>query len=63
MDPPRSQAGLRDREPAAPSRYSVGMRTSSNNVSQWPPPASWPNTGSERTTDTPGVSNGTITML
>ena len=62
VDAAGAEAGLRDREAAALLAEQVrppGTRTSSNSVSQWPPPASWPNTGSARTTVTPGVSIGT----
>ena len=60
---PRRACAIANPPPSSPRRYSAGMRTSSKRVSQWPPPASWPNTGSERTTVTPGVSKGTSTML
>jgi hypothetical protein len=56
---PSRACAIANPPPSSPRRFDAGRRTSSYNVSQWPPPASCPNTGNVRTTRTPGASIGT----
>ena len=62
-DPSVRRIAIANPAPCSPTRLPTGIRTSSNASSAWP---SWcwnPNTGSDRTTVTPGVPEGTNTTL